>query len=116
MGREIIMKPAIALASLAVSVVLSGCVAYGPPPPGPYAYGPYPAEAVAYDGFYDGYYGPFYDGYWARDGYFYYADRNHSFHRDYSGHFRRNAVVGYRHVQSPGRPAGGGRPGGEQHR
>ena len=46
--------------------------------------GPYPAEAVAYDG------------------YFYYSDRSHGFHRDYSGHFRHDAIAGYRHVQSPG--------------
>jgi hypothetical protein len=105
-------------AALAACVLLAGCAPayYGPGPgPGPYAYGPYPEEAVTFDGFYDGYYGPFNDGYWARDGHYYYADRNHNFHRDYSGHFRRNAVAGYRHVQSPGRPAGG-HPGGEQHR
>jgi len=112
------MKTAIALASLAVSVALTGCVAYGPPGPGPgpYPYGPYPADAVAYEGYYDGGYGPFYDGYWGGDGFFYYADRNHNFHRDFNGHFRRGAVPGYHHVQSPGRPAGGGHPAEGPHR
>jgi hypothetical protein len=111
------MKHAIALASLAVSVALTGCVAYGPPGPGPgpYAYGPYPAEAVAYDGFYDGAYGPFYDGYWARDGYFYYSDRNHGFHRDFGGHFRHEGLSGY-HPFHGGGARGGGHPEGGQHR
>lgn len=48
---------------------------------------------VAYDGWYDGYYGDVYDGYWGSDGYFYYrhggsdrryyrGDRHHFAHGD----------------------------------
>ena len=113
------MKAAIALASFAVSAMLTGCVAYGPPGPGPapgaYEYGPYPAGVVAYDGYYDGAYGQFYDGYWGGDGAFYYADRDHHFHRDFNGHFRHQGVAGFRHVQGGG-PRGGARPGAAPHR
>jgi hypothetical protein len=110
------MKPAAALASLAIGIVLAGCEPVNGPPPGPNAYGPYPADAVAYDGFYDDYYGPFYDGYWGADGSFYYADRDHHFHRDVDHHFQREGRAGFHPVHGGGMRGGGGHPGGEGHR
>jgi len=108
------MKTALALA---LGLTLSGCVAYGPGPgPGPYAGDPY-VGAVAYDGWYDGYYGQFYDGYWGHDGAYYYRDREgRGFHRDNGGHFRHDGANGYRPVHGGiARGAPGGRPGGERH-
>jgi len=50
-------------AAMVASILLAGCApAYGPGPyygGGAYVVG----EPIAYDGFYDNYYGPFYDGY-----------------------------------------------------
>jgi hypothetical protein len=101
-------------AALTLCVGLAGCApAYGPGP-GTYDYGPYPAEAISFDGFYDGYYGPFFGGYWARDGYFYYADRDRHFHRDFHGHFRHDNVPGYHPFH--GAPHGGGHSAGGPHR
>jgi hypothetical protein len=60
-------------------------------------YGP-PGEAIAYDGYYDDYYGPIYDGYWNNDVFFY---RNHAgdqFRRDDSQHVRREATQGFHHI------------------
>ena len=58
---------------------------------GIYADGPY-----AYDGFYDGFYGPIYDGYWGDNGSFYYrhgaGDRR--FHRGGHAHFSRGPAGG----------------------
>ncbi|MDE1917302.1 MAG: hypothetical protein KGJ57_14660 [Sphingomonadales bacterium] len=62
------MKKTIALVLLTLATVpLAACEedGYG----GVYSYGPGP---YAYDGYYDGYYGPIYDGYWGSDNYFYY--------------------------------------------
>lgn len=44
---------------------------------------------VAYDGWYDGYYGDVYDGYWGSDGSFYYRQGGHdgSYHRGDRNHF-----------------------------
>ncbi len=65
---------------------------------------------VAYDGFYDGYYGPFYDGYWGNDGFFYYSDgEGHAFRRDEANHFRHNGGMGFHGVH--GRVGGIGRAG-----
>lgn len=76
---------ALALATLA-AVPLAGCADgyYG----GGMAYGPGP---YAYDGYYDGAYGPIYDGYWGDDGYFYYRNGPdaHGFHRGDRSHFAR---------------------------
>lgn len=72
--------------AMCVALPLAGCAGtygYGG---GVYAGGPY-----AYDGFYDGYYGPIYDGYWGTDGAFYFrgggGDRH--FRRGDPGHFHR---------------------------
>ena len=63
-----------------------------------------PGVAVAYDGYYDGYYGPYYDGFWGDDGYFYYSDVNHHWVRDDNHHFRRDTATGYNHVVVHNRP------------
>jgi hypothetical protein len=60
---------------------------------------------VAFDAYYDGYYGPYYDGYWGDDGYFYYSDNNHHWIRDENHHFRRESVDGFNHVVVHARPA-----------
>jgi len=64
-----------------------------------YDYGPY-----AY-GWYDGYYGPFYDGYWGPTGVFIFRDRDGRMHRDDGGHFRHQAMAGFRqfrgHMRQP---------------
>lgn len=106
------MKPALALTT---ALLLAGCApAYGP---GPYYGGAYVVgEPVAYDGFYDGYYGPFYDGYWASDGFFYYRRGDHDrFERDRDGHFRHEAREGFRPVHGGAFRSGGGRPAGQPH-
>ena len=59
---------------------------------------------VAYDGYYDGYYGPYYDGYWGTDGFFYYSDANRHFVRDNDHHFRREPASGFRKVTAHARP------------
>ena len=109
------MKTALALTT---ALILAGCApAYGPGP-GPYyaAGGAYVVgEPIAYDGFYDGYYGPFYDGYWARDGYFYYSHGGH-WRRDDGRHFRHEGHEGFHPVhggafRGGGGHGGGGRPG-----
>jgi hypothetical protein len=107
----------LALASLPLAACAGtyGGVEYGP---GPYAY----------DGYYDGYYGPIYDGYWGGDGAFYYrhgaGDRG--FVRGDNAHFRHDAPQGGQNFQqmhgsfTPGRGmhmphfnnGGGGHPGG----
>jgi hypothetical protein len=56
------------------------------------------AVPVAYDGYYDGYYGPYYDGYWGTDGFFYYSDANRHWVRDDNHHFRRDVAPGYTKV------------------
>jgi hypothetical protein len=98
-----------------MALMLAGCVpAYGPPPPpgpGPYYGGAYVVgEPIAYDGFYDDYYGPFFDGYWARDGFFYYRrGQEGHFQRDIGGHFRHENHEGFHPVH------GGNFRGGGQH-
>jgi hypothetical protein len=80
------MKRTLTIALLALSSVpLSACA-------GGYGMQVGYAEPYAYDGWYDGSYGPIYDGYWGNDGYFYYrhaegegayvrGDRNHFAHQ-----------------------------------
>ena len=81
--------------------MLTACVAYGPGP-GPVAVG-VAVQPVAYDGFYDDYYGPFYDGYWGRDNYFYYSrGPGYGYIRDYNHHFRRNRWSGFHPVRGRG--------------
>ena len=107
-------------AALAACVLFVGCA---PPPPGP---GPGPGyyggayvvgEPVAYDGFYDDYYGPFYDGYWARDGFFYYRRGPEGrFLADRGNHFRHDNHDGFHQVHGGNfRGGGGGHPGGGEH-
>jgi hypothetical protein len=90
---------------LAAAVLALGACATG-------YYGPHP---VAYDGYYDDFYGPFYDGYWGDDGGFYYTDGpHHPFHRDAGGHFRHDMAQGFHPVHGLG-GHGGGHAGGEGH-
>jgi len=95
-------KPLIAI-SLSLGLLgLTACAdgPYGGPGPGRGVYGP---EPVAYDGYYDDFYGPFYDGYWADDGGFYYSDApGHPYRRDTAGHFRRDAASGFHAVHGTG--------------
>jgi len=107
-------------AALAACVLLAGCApAYGPGPGPYYGGGAYVVgEPIAYDGFYDNYYGPFYDGYWARDGFFYYQRGEHGrFVRDDGRHFRHDGHDGFHPVHGGNfRGGGGGRPsGGPRH-
>ncbi|WP_019832960.1 hypothetical protein [Sphingomonas sp. PR090111-T3T-6A] len=62
---------------------------------GDYYGGPYGSGPIAYDGFYDDYYGPIHDGYWGDGGVFYYRrHQNGRFVADRSGHFRHDAGSG----------------------
>jgi hypothetical protein len=84
------------LIALAATLPLAACAGYYGGPVGP---------GVAYDGYYDDYYGPINDGYWGDGDVFYY--RNHAHGRyvaDRSGHFRHD-------MGAPGNPGGPG-PGG----
>jgi hypothetical protein len=82
--------------------LLAGCAQPGPGIPGP----------VAYDAYYDDYYGPFYDGYWGGDGEFYYSDAaGHPFRHAEVGHFRHDGADGFHAVHG----LGGGRAGGGMH-
>lgn len=58
--------------------------------------GYYAGGPVAYDGFYDDYYGPIYDGYWGTDGFFYYRGGvgEHRFRRGDPAHFHRGGSGG----------------------
>ena len=63
-----------------------------------YGYGGvgYASTPYAYNGYYDGFYGPIYDGYWGSDRYFYYrrnAD-DRRFYRGDLGHFDRERARG----------------------
>jgi hypothetical protein len=119
------MKHVLTVALLALgSVPLAACAGSGVgvemDGPGPYAY----------DGWYDGYYGPIYDGYWGDDGYFYY--RHHegegAFVRGDRAHFAHEAPQGahnfqpmhgmttpHQGVRAPHFPGGGGHGGGMHH-
>jgi hypothetical protein len=55
-------------------------------------------DVVAYDGYYDDYYGPIYDGYWGNDGFYYRSHAGEAFHRDDAQHFRRESSTGFHHV------------------
>lgn len=91
-GRRPALASSLALAVLAASgLSLSACdddesyrVGVG------WGTGPY-----AYDGWYDGYYGPVYDGYWGDDGFFYYRGyAGQGYRRGGGEHFRREAGAG----------------------
>lgn len=78
----------------AITLPLGACTddyAYG----GRVAYG----STYAYDGYYDGYYGPIHDGYWGNDGYFYYrrGDGDRAYIRGDHDHFRRDWSGGDRY-------------------
>ena len=62
---------------------LAACAAYGP------GYGP-PGPALAYDGYYDDYYGSIYDGYWGDGGAFFYRTGAR-------GRYRRGDAAYFRH-------------------
>ncbi len=80
----------IIVTSAVAAALLCGCA-------GGYGYGP-GGSVVAYDGYYDDYYGPIYDGYWGGDGFYYRGHAGDSFHRDDGQHFRREASTGFHHV------------------
>jgi len=92
------MKRVLTVTLLALaSLPLSACVAdYGFG--GPAVYGP---EPYAYDGWYDGYYGPVNDGYWGDDGYFYYrhGDGDRAYVRGDRTHFVHQAPQGPHNYQ-----------------
>ncbi|MDE2405578.1 MAG: hypothetical protein KGM17_13000 [Sphingomonadales bacterium] len=80
------MKTLPILAAVAALATLSACdEGYGGTEIG---WGP---AGYAYDGWYDGYYGPIYDGYWGDDGGFWYRSRSVDRHwrRGDGAHFRR---------------------------
>jgi hypothetical protein len=55
----------------------------------------YDTSSRAYDGYYDGHYGPYSSGHWNNDGYFYYRDStSNSYRRDDARHFRRESFQG----------------------
>jgi hypothetical protein len=94
------------LLALCATLPLAACATYGGPP------GP----AVAYDGYYDDYYGPIYDGYWDDGGAFFYRTSNHGhYRRGDPNHFRHDMNGGGdmshfhpMHGMGPGGPHGGG--------
>ncbi|KQM19654.1 hypothetical protein [Novosphingobium sp. Leaf2] len=117
----------LALALAGTTLSLSACATDG--------YGGYGYSSVgwgtpyAYDGYYDGFYGPIYDGYWGRDNYFYYRNRDgdRRFRRADRNHFMRQAPMGqnrYQPMRGQFRPQqgmhmpqfGGGRGGPGSHR
>jgi hypothetical protein len=76
------------LIALLGALPLAGCA-------GGYYGGPAGPGPIAYDGYYDDYYGPIHDGYWGDGDVFYYrtSDRGHWRH-DAGGHFRHDAGSG----------------------
>jgi hypothetical protein len=110
------MKRTLTIALLALSSVpLSACA-------GGYGMQVGYAEPYAYDGWYDGSYGPIYDGYWGNDGYFYYrhaegegayvrGDRNHFAHQAPQGPHNYQPIHGTttprQGVTAPHYPGGG---------
>jgi hypothetical protein len=93
------MKHFVALAGIAAAALSLGACADDM-----YSGGVYWGGPVAYDGWYDGYYGNVYDGYWGSDGYFYYrhGDNDRQYHRGDRHHFSRGDSApggNYRHIQ-----------------
>ncbi len=86
----------IAAALLAAATLPLAACAGGPGMDVGYGGGPY-----AYDGYYDGYYGPVYDGYWGDDDYFYYRHGagDHAYVRGDRGHFAHQAPDGQHNFQ-----------------
>ena len=81
----------IILVSSVAAALLCGCAeGYG------YGYGG-PA-VVAYDGYYDDYYGPIYDGYWEGGVFFYRNNEGEGFRRGDAQHFRHQASTGFHHI------------------
>ncbi len=116
------MKSAVKIGLLALaSMPLAACVG---------GYGMqvgYGAQPYAYDGWYDGSYGPIYDGYWGTDNYFYYrhaegegayvrGDRAHFAHQAPQGPHNYQAIHGTtaprQGVRAPHFPSGGHAGGG----
>ena len=94
------MRKTLMMLGLSAAVLSLAACADGPGDRGAGFYGP---EPVAYDGYYDDFYGPFYDGYWAGDGGFYYTDApGHAYHRDTGNHFRHDSVSGFHAVHGTG--------------
>lgn len=91
----------------AAVAMLAGCADYGDYAdtgyPGDTAYIDYgygPAADVAFDGWYDGFYGPIYDGYWDNDVFFYRTSPDATrFSRGDVTHFRHDAAPGFSHMR-----------------
>lgn len=67
-----------------------------------YYYGPhdhyYSHRPVAYDGWYDGYYGPIYDGYWGDGGFYYSTGEGRPYVLDRDGHFGHEGREGWSEI------------------
>jgi hypothetical protein len=94
---------------LAVSAIAAlALTACASEPAGGGFYPHYRTAPIAYDAFYDDFYGPFYDGYWGPGDVFYYSDAaGRPFHRDEARHFRHDSASGFHAVHGLG---GGGHP------
>jgi hypothetical protein len=55
----------------------------------------YVNHPVAYDGYYDDFYGAIYDGYWGDEGFYYSKRMGEPFLVDHGNHFRREAGPGF---------------------
>lgn len=91
------------LVSIAAAALLCSCAEE-------YGYGYGPDVAVAYNGYYDDYYGPIYDGYWEGDAFYYRPSAGGSFRRDEGQHFRHEAASGFHPVRGTAH-----KPRGERH-
>jgi hypothetical protein len=80
----------VATAALPLAACVSDGYYDGPGSPGP----------VAYDGYYDDYYGPIYDGYWGDGDVFYYRTSER-------GHWRHDSGSHFRHDMGSGPTMGG---------
>ena len=85
------MRHSLVAALIAAPLMLAGCGEYGGVGVG-YGSDIYSGGPYAYDGYYDGYYGPVYDGYWGTDNYYYYRSSasDRAFRRGDTAHFRRD--------------------------
>jgi len=97
-GRlEIMMLRRLLIVGIAAGM-LSACADYGDyADTGYYGdtayYGPY--GDIAYDGWYDGYYGPIYDGYWDGPIFYFRTGDADDFQAGSASHFRHTAAPGF---------------------
>lgn len=101
----------IALSLGAALIGVSACASgYYGPGPGPQGGVFYEHNPVAYDGYYDDFYGPFYDGYWGDGGFYYSTGEGRPYVRDEGNHFRHESMDGM-HSFHGGMHTGGGHGG-----